>query len=53
METILEKIEKIILYATVFLVPLVVLPTFPNPLSEAKKISPQKLKQYRFIINRP
>lgn len=34
----LEKIEKIILYVTVFLTPLMVLSTFPNPLSAPKLI---------------
>ncbi|MBU0572676.1 tetratricopeptide repeat protein [Patescibacteria group bacterium] len=38
MENTLEKIEKIILYATVFLTPLVVLSVFPNPLSAPKLI---------------
>jgi tetratricopeptide (TPR) repeat protein len=38
MENILEKIEKIILYATVFLTPLMVLSIFPNPLSAPKLI---------------
>jgi thioredoxin-like negative regulator of GroEL len=38
MESTLEKIEKIILYATVFLTPLMVLSVFPNPLSAPKLI---------------
>ena len=38
MENTLEKIEKIILYATVFLVPLMVLSIFPNPLSAPKLV---------------
>jgi tetratricopeptide (TPR) repeat protein len=38
MERTLEKIEKIILYATVFLTPLMVLSVFPNPLSAPKLI---------------
>jgi tetratricopeptide (TPR) repeat protein len=36
MERTLEKIEKIILYATVFLTPLMVLSVYPNPLSAPK-----------------
>lgn len=38
MESTLEKIEKIILYITVFLTPLMVLSVFPNPLSAPKLI---------------
>lgn len=38
MESTLEKIEKIILYITVFLAPLMVLSIFPNPLSAPKLI---------------
>ena len=38
MESTLEKIERIILYATVFLTPLMVLSVFPNPLSVPKLI---------------
>jgi len=38
MESILEKIEKITLYTTIFLIPLLVLSVFPNPLSLPKLI---------------
>jgi len=38
MESTLEKIERIILYATVFLTPLMVLSVYPNPLSAPKLI---------------
>jgi tetratricopeptide (TPR) repeat protein len=38
MANTLDKIEKIILYATVFLTPLMVLSVFPNPLSSSKLI---------------
>ncbi len=38
MESTLEKIERIILYATIFLTPLMVLSVYPNPLSAPKLI---------------